>query len=366
MAEIYSKGLKPGKNVWVYLLVAYLPISMLFAPAPFIDLVGINVMGFWAWQPFAKIIIFALLFSVISSHEFTTKDIHRVLNVMVWCGFLTSLYELTQFFYSDQFFIQCADGNWGRIAGFIGNPTLTAPFVAMLIPIALYLKKYPMAAIMFVGAVIPDSQMAWVALVAGLSVYYALKGPKWFIFSVLSWIFFFFFVIAFFHHGQHLNNKYLRSLFEDHERLMQWKQIFKDWTGPLAADKGVMNNFSLTGRGLGSFRYVYHIQHANIGAPNRFFQAHNDYLECGYAIGFIGVGLFIGAICHMIKRNVSMQAVLTIGESRYNRALIASMATIAVNAFGTFVWQIGTLAMYSVIIAGLLHNNSFVNEECSV
>ncbi len=369
MAEIYSKGIKPNKNIWVLVLLAYIPISMAFSPNPNIDLIGINVIGFWSWQPFAKILIFGLLFITVSSHDFDQKQIITLLNVMVWCAFITAAYEITQMFFCDQFFARCADGDWGRIAGFIGNPTLTAPFCAMIVPLAFYLKKYWMAGVLVIGAIIPDSQMAWIALVAGICVYLALKGPKWFVsFCALSVILIAVYFLSF-KVGLHSKNHYIQSLFQDHERFFQWRQIFKDWVGPLSAEKGIMNNYALTGRGIGSFRFVYHLVHSNLasftgGVPeNKFFQAHNDYLEFGYGTGYMGIAFLLMAIIFMVRISISIHAVFSIGEARYNRALISTFATVAVTAIGTFIFQIGTFAFYTPIICGLLHNESLNKES---
>jgi hypothetical protein len=346
MAEIYKSGIKPCKNLWVLLLLAYIPISIIFSPSPQIDLDGMQVKNFWSWLPFVKILVFGLLFITISGHEFKMDEIKTVLKVMVWCGFLTALYEISQFFFADQFFIRVADGDWGRIAGFIGNPTLTAPFCAMLVPLALYFEDLPKAFILSVGAIIPDSQMAWVALTAGLICYVSFKGKWWMSVMVITGLCMSLLFIDFYQ-----NNQHIRNVFNDHERFKQWHQILKDWVGPLDKEKGFINNYALTGRGIGSFRFVYHIQHINIGSPNRFHQAHNDFLEFGYCTGFIGFGLLIASIFHMLKRSF-----IGIFENRLNRALVASFIIACVAGTGVFAFQVGTFSFFVTVICGLLHN----------
>lgn len=344
-AELYSSGIKPVRNIWVYLLIAYIPVSILLAPPPTVSIDGMLVLNFWSWYPYLKIVLFGLMFFAVSSHDFDGWDLEMVLKVMVWCATLTALYEVTQFFYTDQFFVKCSENDWGRIAGFIGNPTLTAPFCAMMVPLAFYLKDWPKAAICIVGAVLPDCQMAWIALLAGAVVYFAFGGRKQalivFGVSVL--------VLAAFA-AAWANSAQFRGTFNDHERFIQWHQIFKDWTGPIAADKGYMANNALTGRGLGSFRYVYHMQNPNIGSPNRFHQAHNDLLEFGYGVGYIGVGLFIMSIFAMFKDAYETM-------DRYTKALLASITILLVDSLGNFIFQIGTTAFYAVILCGLLHNS---------
>ncbi len=349
MAEIFSKGIKPNKNIWVLIFLAYIPISIMLAPYPQLNLLGMNISDFWVWKPFCKILIFVILFLVVSSHEFKPSQLRMTLNVIVWCGVITALYEVAQFIWTDQFFKVVADGDWGRIAGFIGNPTLTSPFVAMTVPIAMYLKKWVKCGILITGAILPDSQMAWIALFCGIVFYIGMKNRErlaWTLVAFLLSIISFFLLYKYCH--------WINNEFADHERFIQWHQIFKDWIGPVSKEYGFMNTYGLTGRGIGSFQYVYHIQNIHVGSPNRFHQAHNDFLELGYSLGFAGLGFFLMAILHMFVKTVSF-------KSRYQRALLASLVVMAVSASGVFIWQIGTTAFYSVVIAGLLHNEKKLN-----
>ncbi len=354
MVEIFYSGIKPNKNIWVLIFLAYLPISIILAPCPQIDLQGIPVNNFWSWFPFLKMFIFSIFFFVISGHEFDESTLKTILKIFVWCGFLVSLYELTQIFYTDQFFIRAADGDWGRVAGILGNPTLTSPFCAMMIPFALYFKDYLKATVMVVGTIVPYSAMGVIAMIVGLIVYCSFQSKKKFIIgSVLSLLIIFSFCF-------YLNNKHLRERFDDHERFYHWKVIWKDWTGALDKSKGVNNIYSLTGRGIGSFRFVYHIQHPfgntnDERTPNRFHQAHNDYLELGYSLGFVGIGLFLMGIYHLIKQKFSFQM------SHYHRTLISSLSVMMVAASGVFLFQIGTFSFLGVLIAGLLHNERCLN-----
>ena len=351
MTELYLNGIKPNKNVWVLLLLLYIPIAQLLAPIIPTYLFGIETQNFWFWKPFVKMLIFGLLFIVISSHEFSRSELINVLHIMVWCGFLTAVYHILQYVHLDQFFIVSDNRDLGRVAGFIGNPTLTAPFVAMLIPIAFYLRKYWMAGIMLIGAILPNSQMAWVALAGGIAVYFGLKNRRWMerviLVSIIA-------VLSF--SALYFTNVKTRNLFSDHERTMQWTQIFKDWSGPLDPANGINTNNFLTGRGLGSFRYIYHQQHPDLVTPtgavprNSFAQAHNDYIELGYGLGFVSLCLLFMGTLYTLLRNTT--------NSFYNRALISSFAIIAISAIGSFVFQIGTVAYYSIIILGLIQNES--------
>lgn len=349
MVEIFFHGIKPQKNIWVLILLAYIPIHIYAAPSPSIDLMGTPVYNFWAWRPAYKIICFGLLFLTIASHTFTEKEKRTILQVMVWMGVVTAFYEISQFFYTDQWMKRVADGDWGRIGGFINNPILTAPFVALCVPLAIYLRAWWRLLILIIGVILPDSQMAWIAAAFGTIVYFGTKNRRYFMFCVTM-----FFVASAAFTYLSITNLDFRGKFSDHERFHHWNQIFKDWTGPLHlvdAEKDTVKIFSLTGRGIGSFKYVYRVEHPGTEtSPNRFEQAHNDYLEWGYIAGFVGVGLLGMALFYLFSQ------IWIRGLTYYGRAVFASLAVILTGSLACFLLQIGPFSFYATVLLGILHN----------
>ena len=188
--------------------------------------------------------------------------------------------------------------------------------------------------------------MPWLALAVGIMVYFGLRSWKHLSLTIIVGLFLSLVFTLFYFH-----NHAFKDVFSDHERFVQWRQIFKDWTGPLAQDKGLINNFCLTGRGIGSFRFLYHVQNNLHLAQNRFHQAHNDFLEFGYSAGFIGLGLLVMAIFYMVKN-----VIREVFQSDYVRALLASLAYIVFDGVGSFVFQIGTFCFFTVVICGLISN----------
>ena len=325
-------SVKGFRNKWILILMAYLPIAYILSPKPQIKLFGMEVSSFWAWQPMFIIWVFFSMLALISSYKFYTFDIRSILTTMYWCGFLTCLYVIMQFYHVDQFFYQTSGGADGRMAGFIGNPTLTAPFIAMMIPITLYLRKYWQAVIMLIAVVMTESQMAIGATAASLIAYISFKNA-WFFATGLILTGVLIFVI---HTG------YQKGIVNDSSRFEHWPQILEDIRSPIVEDGAT---YPLTGIGLGSFRYTYHIKHGN-----NYYQAHNEYLEIAYNVGLAGLFLFIASLLSLIK------PYLHIGVNRYRRALLASFLCIAMCAMGTFVWQIGTTIFATIVVAGLLMN----------
>jgi len=399
-AALYKGQFKPFRNPWFLALLAYIPISVAFSPAPDVTLVGINVSNFWAWKPLAYIAVFSVYLVSLSSANFQYCDRRMIMKVMVWCASFMALYVILQHFWIDQFFALSVSDPKGRTAGFIGNPTLVAPFIAMMLPMAFYLRMWKEAIVILAGALIPDSQIASGALLVSMVFYFGMRSRSRFItFASLMTILGIGLAVGCFTSPQ------VRKFVGDNERFIQWRHIANDIRNPL--DRNIPNSYPLTGRGLGSFKYVYHIDHPNIyvnlkkvnpfhailrrypksrslnpkewtpdflkssgvpnGAinlwkiyknhPNTFHQAHNEYLEGAYNSGMIGLFLWIGAIVWIFKRSCFF------GDMTERRPLLASFLCVSIAAGGTFVFQIGATLFYSLTIIGLLHNIENTGEQ---
>lgn len=354
IVELYRSGLQPVRNKWLFILMCYLPLSTLMAPAPQIMLTGINVSNFWAWQPLFNILVFFLLVSVIASHEFSRKDFGRILACIAWSGFFASCYVIMQRFAADQFFTPVGDSarDSGPMAGFIGNPTLTAPFIAMTMPIMVYRKNWLMTIVAAIALFFTLSNIAWGAAILAGFFLLATRGKRLLIGSVAALV-----ILAGAVGVGYASSKTFRDTFPDNQRFFHWKQILRDVKSPISQE--VPNTYPLTGRGLGSFRFVYHIQHPGTEKePNRFHQAHNDFIEWLYNTGVVGLFLLGMAIWHMFATNLSMWNLFCFGEDYTTSTLLASFVASAFCAFGTFSWQIGTICFYTAVIVGLLHNGS--------
>lgn len=344
-------GFRPIKNYWVLALITFIPCSVYLSAQTDMQMNGVPMEHFWSWYAFVKVLAFSLMFFAIASYSFEKIDVERILRVICLCGTLTAGYVVLQYFSLDQLFENVSGEASGRVAGFIGNPTLTAPFTAMIVPICLFRKNYWQASLCALGSILPNSQIAWFALIVGVSAYFAMRGPTWF-FGILSGL-----VLAsimFFAITARLDG--FKTTFNDHERLRHWNRIVHTLNKPMV--EGDKKSYPLTGKGIGSFKYIYRAQNADIGSPNRFFQAHNEYLQFVNECGLIGGFLMVMAIIKTIKDNISWRKIMTFGECAYKRSLLASFLVMVFTAFGTFIWQIGTTAFYTVVVCGLLYNDS--------
>lgn len=346
---IYFHGLRKFPNKWLIILLCYLPISVFLAPAPTIKLVGLDVSYFWSWEPFLQIVLFSLLAITVSGYSFKYMEIDTVLTTMVYCGSFMAFYMVMQFFFMDQFFkpLDSFIPGRGHVSGFIGNPTLVAPFVAMLVPISVYLKKYIYAFFMAVAVIMTDSQVGYISMFLTMVIYMGLKNIKYAIGATAIIVM----GIAGVVYDLNSNSPRLN----DNQRFFMWKQIVKDIKSPIA--EGTDAAYPLTGRGIGSFKYVFHQEHPGTEEkPNRFMQAHNDFLEFAYGAGILGLAILLMAIWSAFMFCFEGFSFKFGDMHTRRRALMASFACVCLCSLGTFAFQIGTISFYTSVLVGLMHN----------
>lgn len=346
-AGLYSFGIRRFSNKWLLILLAYIPVSVYLAPKPSISLMGMDVAYFWSWEPIFQITAFSLLAMTVASYRFDWGEVDSLLKTVFYVGTFVAAYMILQFFMMDQFFkpLESFLPGRGQVAGFIGNPTLTAPFVLMILPIAVYLKKYAAAFLMVVAILMTNSQVAMGAMGVVVILMMASKGWKWLIVAVL---------ISAASAGYVATHP---KIVQDNQRFQMWKQIAVDIKSPIAKD--IENAYPLTGRGIGSFKYVFHSEHPGTELePNRFVQAHNDYLEFAYGTGILGLFLLLMAMWKMLAYKVKLSAFLCGWQDCRKIALSLSFIGVAICAGGTFAFQIGSIAFLTSVIVGLLHNET--------
>jgi hypothetical protein len=143
----------------------------------------------------------------------------------------------------------------------------------------------------------------------------------------------------------------IKSFVGDSGRFKVWSVIIKDVKNPMNANGQAIKR-SLTGFGLGSFRYLFHNQHKDLTPGEPFFEAHNEYLEVLYNTGIIGLGLFLMGIFFIIRQSFPLD--------RLNAHLLASFICVAVSAGGIFCLQNGAIVFYILTITGLLNKREVV------
>lgn len=337
LAGIYKGIIKPVKNKWLLFLMGFLFINICLCPKPILPYQDIMVQAFWVWKVLSHLLIFFLMYITLSSIEFNDEQRNKIFKIMSWVGLVMSVYVILQYLGLDQFYnLQ----NWthdkfppsAKLGGTLGQPTIVSSFIAMLIPITLYLKKYWAAGVMALVVILCKGQVAIGALFVSLSFILAFKGKKWAI-GVCAGIIA---ISLFLGLGSALNGK-IRAFIGDSGRFSQWQQIAKDIKSPIIPE--LKKSYPVTGLGLGAFKYVYHIKHKNL-----WHEAHNDYLEILYNTGIIGLFLFLMSLWTILKGKIDRQ----------RKYLLASFLCIAICAGAGFCFQLGAHLYYSIVILALL------------
>jgi len=337
LLSVYKGKIKPFSNKWALILVGFVWLNIMLSPSSGLKLGSINLMQFWSWKPFCYILVYLLgIMAISSATKLNTKGI---LKGMVYAGFVMALLVIIQFFCLDQFFRSNGQihEQW-NLGGSLGHPIFVGAFMAMIVPLAVYLKKRFIAVIIVSAVLVTQSQVAIGAMALSLGFYFACKGRKQLIGVVIGLL-----VLA---SGVMVLIQHKPDYVSDSGRFSEWVRIVDDVNQPIRpnvpGEKEKYGKYPVTGRGLGSFYYTYHVIH-----KCRFFQAHNEYLEWLYNCGIIGVILLFLAILHIYKLNFL--------KNEYRTALLSSFTCIAITAGGLFVWQLGATTLYSAILVGLLH-----------
>lgn len=350
------EGVGRVDNTPALLFIGYLYYATMLAPMPGVDLGGMSLGKFWAWRPLFNITVVFLFINAVSNFKLDELDIKKIVNIISWCGVAMACFLFLQAMGLDQFFVRheasMPHDQW-NLAGTIGHPSFVGTWLALVVPFTLSYKNKWKFIITLSGVILTMSMVAIGSLAVGLWVYWALKSQQRAI-TAVKWAIFTVFAIGCIWWGTdriietHTDAptivKTVRGHLSASGRMQHWPLVIQDINKPLP---GTNYKFSITGRGLGSFWYVFHTEHGN-----RFFQAHNEYLELAYNTGIAGLILFIWAIVTLLKP-------YGFGSlSRYERILVGSFTVALVSAGALFVWQLGPHLYYTAFIAGLLNNKS--------
>lgn len=347
-------GVGPVNNTPALLFMGYLYYATLLAPMPGVSLGDMSIGKFWAWRPLFNITVMFFFINVVSNLKLERIDLKRIVDIISWAGVVMSGFLFLQALGLDQFFVRhelsMPHDQW-HIAGTIGHPSFVGTWLAMTVPFTLAYKNKWRAIVTIGGVIATMSMVAIGSMVVGLVVYWGIKSRhraimalKWGIFTVFALGCIWWCTDQIVHTQTDAPRivKKVRGHLSASGRMHHWPLVVQDINKPLP---GTNYKFPITGRGLGSFWYVFHTEHGN-----RFFQAHNEYLELAYNTGIAGLILFLWAIWTLLKP-------FTHGKlSRYERILLGSFTVSLVSAGALFVFQLGPHVYYTAFIVGLLNN----------
>jgi len=355
---IYNGEMKKSRNIWLFLFVLYLPLSIHLASKFSLVMNGIESNNFWVWKPLVAIIGFYLMFLAVQSLNITKQSFRSLLNIAVWCGAVMSGYVFLQALGFDQFF-QIKDGPdfWAvtqrAVVGNLGQSTVVASYLAVLVPLALYLKRYYSTAALICAVLLTQSAMAIGAMIVSLMVFACLKQRIMTIPIIAATLVAIACVTIVPLSIIKVKNpekaeKIIESVLSDNGRSNVWKgsiDVLKNHK--FGEEPGA--TYPYTGIGLGSYSLIIRPI-----IKTHFAQAHNEYIELACTVGIIGLLLFLASIFFMF-RGISLNAETI--------SLSSSFICVALIAGGTFVWHLSPHNYYTVMIVGLLHNQSILKGE---
>lgn len=345
---LWKGKLKPFSNKFAIGLIFYIFVAYYLSPQPDLIYFGIRSARFWSWEPMFYSMTFLLFLMTVSSMKFTRKEMDILLDVMVWCGAIMAGLVCLQSFHIMQFF-EHRFGTYGNMGGLLGNPTLVGPYLGIILPLALYRKRYPAAVLITYSLIATCSQVAWAGLIVSMCFYIGTKSKKLFISTFIALSIATTVVVVGFATSQKV-----REILPDNQRFDMLSKAIYDVRNPVMKDSNGDKSkkvYTVTGLGIGSFKYLFHAFH-----NNGFVFLHNEYGQCFYELGIIGFLLFMAALIYGFVVNFSIKRIFAGTETRYKRAIMTSMVCSCVCAGGIFIWQFGTTIYFTLIVFGLLHN----------
>lgn len=344
LLAVWHGSIKPFRNKFFLIIPVYLLFNLLMSPHVNLNINNNEVGDFYFWKPFSEVLCFTLMIIAIASLEI---NINELLKVMVICGTIMSIYVILQKFGIDQFWSLKTEGQFTSVraqalGGNLGQPTIVSSWIVMIIPLAMYLKKYWMVGIMTISCLLTQGAMVIMALgfIWLISMGYSYR-------ELIKPIIILCIVIGMFGSFQIFRNENLRNKIIDRMdgRYEVWKNTVSDIKNGQIDD---LHKFPLTGIGLGRFSFTFPIRH-----HSEFHQTHNDFLEFTYNCGMIGSYLLLAGIVSMII--LSFHNLTPIVFS-----ILLSFIALFICSLGSFPFQLGAHQFYAAILVGLLHNDSLI------
>lgn len=313
---LMKSGFKPLKSVWIPAFLLFLVWNIYKAP----------VLGDWNFGPLFKVMSYFFLFLGVSNVEWDQKCVDSIFKTVMWCGFGMAVYMILQKFGMDQIFSAKPEAINGvvingstknaEMGGFVGHPTLAAPFVVMGIPFAIYFKSYILAIIMSICVILSGSSFA----ILGLAAVFVLMIRKW---PVSIGVLAIGLIALYFNH----------ELLNGNGRFEVWKLVLEDIRN---------GKILLTGAGIGAFKTVFNAKHG-VYSLHPWYQAHNEWLQVIWGCGLAGFACVIGIIAEFFRTNKD----LTIG---------ISVGAVLLMCFGTFLLQLAVYQFYLTVLFGLTYS----------
>lgn len=344
----------PIKSLCVFLI-----ISAYLAPPIHLLLGNLDLGGAWIWKSLLWCFVYLALYKAITS-SIINKDL--ISKAIGYSALVSSVYAIVQFMNIDQFqtlrdFHEIGLFNTHpEMTAMVGNSVFLSVWLLICLPFCLYTLKWWQTGIVVVTILLAgsDTAIAGLILMALIMALYRVKNRfVWLSIPILaigvivsiwaSW-------------GQ------IKPIVDKHAngRLEIWSDTIRDWHSPAIVmpvtedmpesrkkDVEILNKrtWSLTGRGLGSFEFMFQKNHPKWNDP------HNVYLRTLYETGLVGLCLFMAMIGILIYQILSSGITLTDG---WAKTIFISFILILFAGLTTPLLIIEPIRFYCVVVFSLL------------
>ncbi len=332
------------KNKFALMFLGWSVLCMALAVKYATFIGAMNTTGFWHFKPLFFGMCYLVGIFAVTTIVIDEKEDKLLSMSMIYPAIIISLIVIFQKFGYDEFFglnpkillLDHPPTNY-ELIGMLGQPTLSAAFIGMCIPIALQRRKFLESAVMAGSLFLIDSKVAFVALgISAIWLLMHLNQKK--LFGAMMGVLIF--LMAAGSYGAYRAGPKIvatKIIHESSGRIGNWINILD-----------TCRKTYIFGNGPGSFRYVFHVK-----KKSNFLEAHNEYLEIFFNVGIVGLVLFILAIIDVFRKALHKCTNNTVG-------MLASLVFVCVAAGGTFVWQLGPICLYCVVLVGLLNNQHYL------
>ncbi len=334
------------KNPWLTLLMGYCCIHPFISPKFTIEMLGRNYGGFWEYQCIFVAFIYYGVFCVVSNLGRCTNYMDTFFKILMWCGVISSGYIFLQYLKLDEFqsLIQAnyATATHGAtlIATFT-QPNYSGAFIALMIPFALYFRRWWFAIFMGIAVILITSRMGMIMMGIGVITmcFFRWRVQTTIILTALTGFIIFLWQLFW--------SKIPLSEY-DSGRSGLWTKIIHDCTHPWISAKA----YPIFGHGLGFYHSMWALM-----TPGAMMEAHNEWLQLWMDAGLVGDLLLIFSIFWLIKR----LNLYTLKDNQTVVLLAAFFASLG-GSCGLFLWQIEPHRLLTVIIFAMLHRKLTMEE----
>lgn len=313
-------------------------------------------------------ISFIAMIIIISSIK-TTKDLNRIIELIVLGVFITALYGIWQWkvigidVNPSMVDIRLSQGMAGRVFSTMGNPNvygellvLTMPFFGAVIFNAKTLKKKAFFTVLFIPVLVvllkTGSRSAWVAFAFAVFVFVFFKNKKLLPFVILAGI------LAIPMLPSSIYNRIL-TIFNPNDTSLKYRKQILEPAMPMLRD------YWISGVGLGNkvFNLIY--KRYKSFTLKTVAHTHNLYLQIWLEAGFAAIVSFIWLMFRIVRK--SMIAIFSKKNENISNILMAAVAGLSgllVMGFADHIWFFNRMLLMSWIVVALVFSSfKLLNEE---